>query len=167
MKAPTRSAVRHRHAAVYIDVEVGDRYEAMALGDEDQTVIVRRIRLVDWPTGGSLLSCCACDWTGDRFVRWELGSPPSGDAASTDGHHRSNTAGTTRSLPLGSLARTTCHGITPGGQDESIQRRIGPSDQSLRHLESVARAVLGVRARPPLPHVPAQAPTLRRATDNQ
>jgi hypothetical protein len=67
----------HLHAAVYVDADVGDRYEVMALGEEDETVIVRAN-----PAGRSsppeeaVLSCCACDWTADRFIRWESGSPP-------------------------------------------------------------------------------------------
>ena len=67
----------HLHAAVYIDAEHGDRYEVKALRDDGQTVVVRftpdgRISLPE----EAALSCCACDWTSDCFIRWEGDSPP-------------------------------------------------------------------------------------------
>jgi len=54
----------HLHAAVYVDADVGDRYEVTALGEEDETVIrswigqplIRGFRSVDPGRADELLS---------------------------------------------------------------------------------------------------------------
>ncbi len=67
-----RCSCDHLHAAVYVDAESGDRFEVIGPGDEPETVRAR----VN-PDGGlrqpeeAFLSCCVCDWNGDRFIRWQ------------------------------------------------------------------------------------------------
>lgn len=72
-----RCGADHLHGAVYIEAEAGDRYELITLSEEDEAVMVRlnpdgRVS----PPDEAFLSCCACDWTGDRVIRWEDGSSP-------------------------------------------------------------------------------------------
>lgn len=63
--------VDHLHAVVYVDAEAGDRYEVIADGDVPDTVVVLHNSLgeVKDPAEAGL-SCCACGWTADRFIRW-------------------------------------------------------------------------------------------------
>jgi hypothetical protein len=67
----------HLHAAVDIDADLGDRYEVHGTRrggrHRDRPRESGRALVA---TGGSLSVLRACDWTGDRFIRWESGSPP-------------------------------------------------------------------------------------------
>jgi hypothetical protein len=71
-----RCPCEHLHAAVYVDAEAGDRFEVLGDGDAAETVVVR------FNAAGSVaepeeahLSCCACGWDGDRFIRWDTPFP--------------------------------------------------------------------------------------------
>jgi hypothetical protein len=61
----------HLHAAVYLDAEHGNRFEVLGFSDDPDTVIVRSNPAGSVATPEEVfLSCCACDWNDDRFVRW-------------------------------------------------------------------------------------------------
>ncbi len=65
----------HLHAAVYLDAERGDRFEVVAVVDDEdlsEAVVVARVNEAGTVTRPeeAHLSCCACDWAGDQFIRW-------------------------------------------------------------------------------------------------
>ena len=62
----------HLHASVAIEAEAGDRFEVIgSSGDGEDNVVVRvnRAGRVQAPSE-ALLSCCACDWSGDTGITW-------------------------------------------------------------------------------------------------
>jgi hypothetical protein len=57
---------------VYVDAEAGDRFEVLGDGPVESSVrvCVNSDGRLSWPEEVAL-SCCACGWSGDRFIEWE------------------------------------------------------------------------------------------------